>query len=82
MAPGVSKGVALHELIARLGVPREAVVAFGDGENDIPLLEAAGLGIAMANAMPALLPYAAETTLSNADDGVAVALERLGLADS
>ena len=82
MAPGVSKGVALHELIARLGVPREAVVAFGDGENDIPLLEAAGLGIAMANAMPALLPYAAETTLSNAEDGVAVALERLGLADS
>ena len=81
MAPGVSKGVALHELIARLGVPREAVVAFGDGENDIQLLEAAGLGIAMANAMPALLPYAAETTLSNAEDGVAVALERLGLAE-
>lgn len=82
MALGVSKGAALRELTARLGVPREAVVAFGDGENDIPLLEAAGLGIAMANAMPALLPYAAETTLSNAEDGVAVALERLGLADS
>lgn len=82
MAPGVSKGAALHALIARLSVAREAVVAFGDGENDISLLEAAGLGIAMANAMPALLPYAAETTLSNAEDGVAVALERLGLADS
>jgi hydroxymethylpyrimidine pyrophosphatase-like HAD family hydrolase len=34
----------------------------------------------MGNAMPALLPYAQQTTLSNADDGVAHALERLGLA--
>jgi Cof subfamily protein (haloacid dehalogenase superfamily) len=82
MAPGVSKGHALGELIARLGVPREAVIAFGDGENDIPLLDAAGLGVAMGNAMPALLPHAKRTTLSNAADGVAVALEELGLADS
>lgn len=81
MAPGVSKGHALGELIARLGVPRAAVVAFGDGENDIPLLDAAGLGIAMGNAMPALLPHAARATLSNAEDGVAVALVELGLAD-
>ncbi|MDE3228673.1 MAG: HAD-IIB family hydrolase, partial [Chloroflexota bacterium] len=80
MAPGVSKGVALGELAARLGVTRDEIVAFGDGENDIPLLAAAGLGIAMANAMPALLARADDITLSNAEDGVAHALRRLGLA--
>ncbi len=80
MAPGVSKGTALHELATRLGIAREAIVAMGDGENDIPLLEAAGLGIAMGNAMPALSAIAATSTLSNAEDGVAHALARLGLA--
>ena len=80
MAPGVSNGVALRELAARLDIPHEATVAMGDGENDITLLDAAGLGIAMGNSMPALFPHAAQTTLSNAEDGVAHALERLGLA--
>ncbi len=80
MAPGVSKGVALGELARRLGIAREEIVAIGDGENDIPLIEAAGLGIAMGNAMPALRERASQFTLSNAEDGVAVALERLGLA--
>lgn len=80
MAPGVSKGVALRELAARLDIPHEATVAMGDGENDITLLDAAGLGIAMGNSMPALFPHAAQTALSNAEDGVAHALERLGLA--
>ena len=80
MAPGVSKGVALHDLAARLAIPHEAIVAIGDGENDIALLDVAGLGIAMGNAMPALLPHAQQTTQSNADDGVARARERLGLA--
>lgn len=79
MAPGVSKGVALLELAARLDIPREETVAMGDGENDIPLLEAAGLGIAMGNAMPALRERAARHTLSNAEDGVAHALEQLDL---
>lgn len=80
MAPGVSKGTALHELAARLSISREEIVAIGDGENDIPLLEAAGLGIAMGNAMPALRGVTDHYTLSNAEDGVAYALERLGLA--
>lgn len=80
MAPGVSKGVALTALAKRLGVTREEIIAFGDGENDIPLLAAAGLGVAMANAMSALLASATTTARSNAEDGVADMLERLGLA--
>lgn len=79
MAPGVSKGVALDELARQRGIAREEIVAIGDGENDISLIEAAGLGIAMGNAMPALLERASQRTLSNAEDGVAFALKRLGL---
>lgn len=79
MAPGVNKGVALLEVAKTLGIARDAIVAMGDGENDISLLEAAGLGIAMGNAMPALRERATQFTRSNADDGVAYALERLGL---
>ncbi len=80
MAPGVSKGVALLRLAKRLGITREEIVAIGDGENDIPLLQAAGLVIAMGTAMPSLRAHAQRQTLSNAEDGVAHALERLGLA--
>jgi Cof subfamily protein (haloacid dehalogenase superfamily) len=80
MAPGVSKGVALRELARRLSIAPEEIVAIGDGENDISLIEAAGLGIAMGNAMPALRERASQLTLSNSEDGVADALERLGLA--
>lgn len=80
MAPAVSKGAALHALAQRLGVAHEDIAAIGDGENDISLLQAAGMGIAMGNAMPALLAHAAHTTRSNDDDGVAHAFAYLGLA--
>ena len=45
-----TKGVALTKLAARLGVPLEETMAFGDDFNDIPMLEAAGTGVAMENA--------------------------------
>lgn len=79
MAPAVSKGAALHSLAHRMGITQQDIAAIGDGENDISLLQAAGMGIAMGNAMPALLPHAAYTTRSNDDDGVAYALAYLNL---
>lgn len=80
VATGVSKGAALAAVAQRLGIARDEIVAIGDGENDIALLDAAGLGIAMGNAMPRLVPHAQAMTASADDDGVAHALASLGLA--
>ncbi len=72
-----NKGAALRRLRERLGVPREAVVAVGDGENDIPLLREAGLAVAMGNARPATLAVADRALPTNDEEGVAVLLESL-----
>lgn len=77
MAAGVSKHAALEEVSAAMGVPRAAVVAFGDHVTDVGMLRWAGLGVAPANAHPAALEAADEVTASNDDDGVALVLERL-----
>jgi len=71
-----SKGAALTWLAAQLGVAPEETLAIGDGVNDASLLRAAGLGVAMANAVPEALAAANAVTSSNADDGVAAALDR------
>lgn len=54
MAPGVSKGDALDYVLQRLGVEREHCLAFGDGQNDVELLQTAGHPRVMANAQPRL----------------------------
>ena len=73
----VSKGEALLRLAEYYGISREQTAAFGDEKNDIPMIEAAGLGVAMANAVPELLAVADYVTLSNAEDGVADALYKM-----
>lgn len=50
LPPGVDKGTALEWLCARLGIPLSQVVAVGDQESDLPMIERAGLGVAMAHA--------------------------------
>jgi Cof subfamily protein (haloacid dehalogenase superfamily) len=74
---GVTKGAALARLAARLGVAAEETAAFGDQLVDLSMLEWAGLGVAPANARPAVLRAADEVTASNDEDGVAAVLERL-----
>jgi Cof subfamily protein (haloacid dehalogenase superfamily) len=76
MATGVSKGNALKVALSLRGISREETVAFGDAENDIPMLEAAGWAVAVANAEPAVKAMADETAPSVEEDGVADWLER------
>ena len=78
-ALGVSKGSALCALAEHLGIPMEQVMACGDSENDIEMLRAAGLGIAMANSTPEALAAADAVTLSNEEHGVAAAIKRYAL---
>ena len=71
------KGLALAALRAQLGVERAAVIAVGDGENDLPLLREAGLAVAMGNAVPVTRAAADYVAASHDEDGVARFLERL-----
>jgi Cof subfamily protein (haloacid dehalogenase superfamily) len=77
--PDVSKGNALIKIAADLGIKAEEVVAFGDNHNDIGMLRFAGLGVAMGNAHDEVKSEADYVTSSNAEDGVAVAIEELVL---
>ncbi|MFF3029663.1 HAD family hydrolase [Streptomyces rubiginosohelvolus] len=78
LAPrGVDKGTGLAAAAELLGIGAERTVAFGDMPNDLPMFAGSGLRVAMGNAHPELRAAADEVTLSNAEDGVAVVLERL-----
>lgn len=77
MAEGVTKATGLSKLCEHLGIDRERVVAFGDGLNDIEMLQWAGRGVAVGNALPAVRRAADEIAPSNEEDGVAVVIERL-----
>lgn len=71
---GVSKGKAVERLAALYGVKREEVIAIGDSENDISMIEYAGLGIAMGNASERVKEKADYITDSNDNEGVAKAI--------
>ncbi|WP_152394938.1 Cof-type HAD-IIB family hydrolase [Paenibacillus guangzhouensis] len=66
-----TKGHALTYLAEHFGCDLSEVMAIGDAWNDREMLEVAGLGVAMGNAVPSLKEIADEITLSNNDDGVA-----------
>lgn len=70
----VDKGKAVASLCAILNISTEHVVAIGDHELDIPMIETAGIGIAMGNAIQALKEKADFVTLTNNEAGVAYAL--------
>ncbi|MBD7919586.1 HAD family phosphatase [Cellulomonas sp. Sa3CUA2] len=75
-APGVTKAATLAAWAAARGITPAQVWAVGDAPNDLPMLAWAGRAFAVANAHPAVRAAAHETLPSNADDGVAVLLDR------
>lgn len=76
MPLGITKGSGLQALVDMLGISMRDVMAFGDGENDIEMLQAAGIGIAMGNAMAEVKAAADEETDSNNDEGIFKALQK------
>lgn len=74
---GIDKARSLAVLLERLGLTREEMVAMGDGYNDLSMIRFAGMGVAMANAQEPVRKAADRVTLSNDEDGVAVAVGQL-----
>ncbi len=70
-----NKGCALEWLCRYLGIDLSQVVAFGDGTNDITMLQKAGISVAMGNALDEVKSVSKHVTLTNEEDGVAVFLE-------
>ena len=73
----INKGQGIRDICSVLGMEPGEVISFGDAANDIPMLKAAGMGVAMGNADAAVKAAADMVTLSNNEDGIAAALEKL-----
>ena len=81
MPKGVNKGVGVKYLAKRLDIPMDAVIACGDSYNDISMVEAAGLGVAMKNGEEALKAVADYVTQHDCDhDGIAEVVEEFILS--
>lgn len=76
-APGADKGNALARLAEHEGWSLDEVVALGDGYNDIPMIQRAGLGCAMGNASDVVKASADLVLKSNEEDGAAVLINQL-----
>lgn len=74
--PSVNKGHALELLAKTLGIKQEEVMAIGDSNNDYPMIEYAGFGVAMGNASDRVKAIAQAVTTHNNEHGVAEAIEK------
>lgn len=71
---GQNKAVGLKIAADYYNIPRERIIAFGDEDNDLEMLEFAGRGVAMSNGIEQVKNISNDITLSNEEDGVAVYL--------
>lgn len=72
-----SKATALQHLLGEWAIPMAQAAAFGDDVNDVEMVEEAGLGVAMENAVAEVKAVAQRITASNDEDGVALVVEEL-----
>ena len=79
MPKGVTKAFGLDHLAQYLGMTSDEVMALGDEENDLSMIQYAGMGVAMANAVEKVRQAADYITSSNEEDGVAKAVEKFVL---
>ena len=70
MPRGIDKAHSLLRLLSGIGLTADQMICCGDGYNDLTMIETAGLGVAMANAQPAVLEKADYITKSNDEGGV------------
>ena len=75
----VNKGQGVKMLAEKLGIPRENIMTLGDQENDIAMLEYAGTGVAMGNAIDSVKAVSQFVTKTNMEDGVAYAIQKFVL---
>ncbi len=76
---GGSKRIGMEQIMNYVGIRREEVMAFGDGGNDIPMLDYAGIGVAMGNASAEVQSHADFVTRTVDEDGILYALIHFGL---
>ncbi|MEK3935386.1 Cof-type HAD-IIB family hydrolase [Sporosarcina sp. FSL W7-1349] len=77
---GLNKAVGISHVAKWMDIPRDRIIAFGDEDNDLEMIDYAGVGVAMGNAIDRLKTIADEVTLTNNEDGIAHILqERLQL---
>ena len=79
-AAGVDKGTGMLRLGRLLGIRPGEIMTCGDGNNDLPMIRAAGLGVAMGNAIDEVKQAADYITCTNDEDGAAKAIERFALS--
>lgn len=78
---GIDKAQSLERLLEVLGLKKEQMIACGDGYNDLSMIQYAGLGVAMENAVLPVRNAADYITASNNEDGVGLVVEKFMLND-
>ena len=74
---GCSKANGMAKVMEKLGLPLSRSVAIGDSENDLDMIDAAGIGIEMGQAREEIRRHADRVTASVEEDGAALAIEEL-----
>lgn len=79
---GVNKATGVQKLLDHLNIPTSQAAAFGDGNNDLEMIQHVGLGIAMGNSSPELLAVASHVTRHVNEDGILHAVQHLILPNT